>query len=176
MKNMVKLSGIIRMALVIGLILANSANLFGAPTVWDKSVPKGEAAVLHFGDSASLQAIDGETKSLGPVVRDFPGKGGSNHPPQAGSDFKPGKSQLEAKAIMTIPPGSHELTFIINNGIGKTNLTVTYDFVAGRHYFFAMDFDKSLEKFDNSIAAVLKAKPGDYVWDIRDVTGEKWAK
>jgi hypothetical protein len=41
---------------------------------------------------------------------------------------------------------------------------------AGRHYYCTIDFDKPVEKF-GSLAEILKAKQGDYVWEFRDVTG-----
>ena len=160
----------------ITMMFGGSARVFSQKN-WDKNLAKNEAAVLHFGSSVELEAVDGVKKAIGPIFTVFKGNGGTHHLP-AGKTFV--GSDYKAKAIIRIPPGERELTFTYPAGVVTFRTTVKYDFAPGRRYFFAIDDDKSAEKAKEKGLDALKNPTMDVfeanVWEIRDVTGEKWAK
>jgi len=160
----------------IAMMFGGSAKVFSQKN-WDKNLPKDQAAVLHFGDGVDLEAVDGVKKALGPIFMVFKGKGGQHHLP-AGKTFV--TSDYKAKAIIRIPTGERELTFAFSNGITTYRTTVKFDFAPGRHYFFAVDDDKTVEKQRALGLDALKIKSLNVfevnVWEIKDVTGQKWAK
>jgi hypothetical protein len=88
-------------------------------SVWNSKTPKADRVSLYYSDWFDLEAVNDETKSIGSVLRAFPGKGKNND---------------KSKLAMQIPPGQTTLRFNYKMGFSSTTSEVSYDFQPGSHY------------------------------------------
>jgi hypothetical protein len=111
MRKTQKLFGITVFVAVIVLLMTSAS-------VWDSKTPKADRVSLYYPDNFEIEAINGETKSLGPVTRTFPGKG-----------------KLEnGKLSLVIAPG--QTTILMNEKVGfsRSSSEISYNFEPGGHY------------------------------------------
>jgi hypothetical protein len=139
MKKTLKPFGIIA-SLAIIVVLMTSAS------VWDSKTPKTDRVSLYYPDDYSVEGVNGETKSMGPIIRSYPGKG------------KPEKSKLS----LIIPPGQTTLSITHTTGISTNNTEVSYNFLPGGHYRLIPSLKDGISFGDLMKAAF--AAQGD-IWD-----------
>jgi hypothetical protein len=128
MKKTLKPFGIIA-SLAIIVVLMTSAS------VWDSKTPKADRVSLYYPDNFEIEAVNGETKSMGPILRVFPGKG----------------ALAKGKLSLVIAPGQTTLK-IAYKSLGTSYTELSYNFEPGGHYrlipslregFTMADFAKS---------------------------------
>jgi hypothetical protein len=111
MKKTQKIIGIIAFIAVVGLLMTSAS-------VWDSKTPKADRVSLYYPDNFEIEAVNGETKSIGPVLRVYPGKG-----------------KLEkGKLSLLIAPGQTTIRMCEKFGFSSKTQDISYDFAPGGHY------------------------------------------
>jgi hypothetical protein len=139
MKKTLKPVGIIA-SLAIIVVLMTSAS------VWNSKTPKADRVSLYYPDDFSIESVNGEKKSMGPLPLAYPGKG----------NYEKGKLSL------IIPPGQTTLGITHKTGISTNNTEVSYDFLPGGHYRLIPSLKEGLSFADLMKGAL--AGRGD-IWD-----------
>jgi hypothetical protein len=111
MKKTLKIPGIIVFIAVIGLLMTSAA-------VWNSKTPKNDRVSLYYPGSFQIEAVNGETKSIGPIARVYPGKG----------------SWEKGKLSLIVDPGETILTIGTDGLVKNITMTVAYNFEPGGHY------------------------------------------